>query len=391
MEKWLKKIVDDDDLGLLNVNPKATHITPNDRLANSFEEINKFIDENGKEPQISSNILENILYHRLEGIRTSSQKSSYLKQFDRYNLLNVSNEKQTPTPTSIRDIFDDDLRLLSLNEQQDIFNIRKELRQDAPGRISSYDYIATRKKCKDFDKFEAMFKACQSDLKNKKRILNKFTTETAIVEGNFFVLQGVLVYIDKVGEFKHRNTRQQARLRCVYENGTESNILRNSLAKAMYTDGLIVTENQDKLLTKFANITNEDKHSGYVYVLKSLSKDPQVKNIKDLYKIGYSETTVEDRIRNVLNEPTYLMAKVKIVATYEMYNMNTQKFEYLLHHFFKSACVSIDIIDNNGTRCTPREWFQVPFEIIQQTIILLQSGEIVNYKYSRDNKTIEPV
>jgi len=390
MEDWLKKIIDDDDLGLLNVKPKTEAVISNDRLANSFKEINKFIDKNGKEPQISSNILENMLYYRLEGIRTCPQKSSYLKQFDRYKLLNISNEKQMPM--SINDIFDDDdLRLLSLNEQQDIFNIRKELQQDTSGRISSYDYIATRKKCKDFDKFEVMFKACQSDLKNKKRILNKFTTETSIVEGNFFVLQGVLLYIDKVGEFKHRNTRQQARLRCVYENGTESNILRNSLAKAMYTDGLIVTENQDKLLTRFANITNEDKHSGYVYVLKSLSKDPQVKNIKDLYKIGYSETAVEDRIRNALNEPTYLMAKVKIVATYEMYNMNTKKFEDLLHRFFKSACVSIDVIDNNGTRCTPREWFQVPFEIIQQAILLLQSGEIVNYKYSRNNKEIDPI
>lgn len=385
MEEWLQKIIDDDDLGLLNIQPKAKPITSNVRLADSFKEINKFIDENNAEPKKSNDILENMLFYRLEGIRASSQKSSYLKAFDRHDLLHIEEERSKPM--SLDDIFnDDDLGLLN-SDDQGIFNIRYELKQEEERKRALED-VAIRKKCKDFHKFEAMFRACHSDLKNKKRLLKRFTKETSIKNGNFFVFRGMLLYIDKVGDFSQRNTRQQARLRCIYENGTESNILRNSLAKSMYSEGLIVTENQDELLSEFSNITNEDIHSGYIYVLKSLSKDTQVRNIKDLYKIGYSETIVEDRIRNAINEPTYLMAKVKIVASYKMYNVNSQKFEDLLHQFFKPACVSIDVIDNNGTRCTPREWFQIPFEVIQKAIMLLQTGEIVNYKYSRDSRSI---
>lgn len=139
---------------------------------------------------------------------------------------------------------------------------------------------------------------------------------------------------------------------------------------------------------RISGITGEDKPSGYIYVLKSLSKDPQVKSIKDLYKIGYSETTVEERIKNAANETTYLMAKVKIVTSYKMYNTNTQKFEDLLHRFFDTARLSIDVIDNNGTRHTVREWFQVPLGVIEEAIYLFQTGEIVNYYYSREDREI---
>ncbi len=130
------------------------------------------------------------------------------------------------------------------------------------------------------------------------------------------------------------------------------------------------------------------KPSGYIYVLRSLSKDPQVKAVKDLYKIGYSETNVEDRIRNAANETTYLMTKVKVVASYKMYNVNTQKFEDLLHRFFDSARLSIDVMDNNGTRHMVREWFQVPLGVIEQAIYLFQTGEIVNYYYSREKQEV---
>lgn len=225
--------------------------------------------------------------------------------------------------------------------------------------VRTHDYVGRHKKCSDFYEFEPLFKACQADLKNKKRILKRFTSETSVKEGNFYVLKGILVYVDKVGEEETWNNRKQARLRCIYENGTESDILSRSLAKSLFLDGRIVTENVDEVLAGFSWVNEDDKPFSYVYVLKSLSKDSQIRDIEDLHKIGYSETTVEDRICNAINELTYLMAKVKIIATYKMYNVNTQKFEDLLHRFFSPARVSIDIIDNNGTRCTPREWFQV--------------------------------
>lgn len=386
MEDWLQRIVDDDDLGLLDVKPKNLRITADERLTKSFEEINKFIEENKRVPELSGDILENSLYYRLEGIREDNNKINQLKKLDTFGLLKENKEKHLPQ--SIDDILDDDdLELLSAPQDRDIFSLRPEL-EKKDRSVGAYDYIARAKKCKDFDKFEPLFKTCQADLKKQKRFLRKFTSETSIKEGAFLVYRGMLVYIDKVGDFSQRNQRKQARLRCIYENGTESDMLRNSLAKPMYSDGKIVTENYEEALKEFSGVTEEDKSSGYIYVLRSLSKDPQVKAVKDLYKIGYSETTVEDRIRNATNETTYLMSKVKVVASYKMYNVNTQKFEDLLHRFFDIARLSIDVMDNNGTRHTVREWFQVPLGVIEQAIYLLQTGEIINYQYSREDREI---
>ena len=387
MEDWLQKLIDDDDLGLLNVKPKVVRQTSDERLIGSFEEINKFVEENKREPEPSSDLMENNLYYRLEGLRDNPKKKEQLKTFDRFDLLK-ENEQSSLPPQSIDDILnDDDFGLLSTAEQGDIFNIGHGL-EKKDNSLSTYDYVARTKKCNDFDKFQNLFKACQEDLKNKKRFLRKFKTETSIKQGTFFVYRGMLVYIDKVGDFTERNQRRQARLRCIYENGTESDLLRNSLAKALYSDGQIVTENYDESLKAFSGITNEDKPTGCIYILKSLSKDPQVKAIKDLYKIGFSETTAEERVRNAVNETTYLMAKVKIIASYQVYNVDAHHFETLLHRFFDQARLSIDVIDNNGSRHTVREWFQLPFDVIMQAIPLILSGDIVNYQYSRDDQEI---
>ena len=385
MEEWLQNLIDDDELGLLNIKPKGKPISTNQRLINSFKEINDFIDKNGREPAISSDILENELCYRLEGIRACKVKVKQLKAEDKHNLLPAVDEDAVPT--TIDDVFaDDDMGLLD-DDGDNIYNLQHGL-EKSKRTVGTFDYVAQRVKCADFSKYENLFKQCQSDIKNQKRLLKKFTTETSIKQGTFFVYKGLLMYIADVGKFSQRNTRMQARVHCIFENGTESDPLRNSLAKAMYTDGQIVTENVDTMMKEFGGIETEDKPTGYVYVLKSLSRDPNIKSIDNLYKIGYSETTVEERIKNARAEPTYLMSPVKIVATYATYNMNTQKFEDLLHEFFSEACLSVDVFDNNGKRHTVREWFQIPFPIIQQAIPLFLNGEITKWKYSRREETL---
>ena len=388
MEAWLEDLLKDDEFGLLAVKPKAERLSADERLLKSFEEINQFVDKNKRAPQLSSDVLESSLFYRLEGIRENEAKIKQLATADRHSLL-PKEIKEKPT-VSMEDILaDDDLGLLA-PKQEDIFSLKHGLKPTKPG-VHSYDYVAQRHKCADFAQFEPLFKACQADLANGKRKLKKFTTETSIIPGNFFVYKGVLLYIAAVGKEEERNQRRQARLRCIYENGTESDLLRNSLAKAMYADGKIVSDNIDDMMNELANINEEDKAIGFVYVLRSLSRDPQVKQIKDLYKIGYSNDSVENRIKNAANETTYLMAPVKIVATYKVYNVNTQKFEDLLHKFFDTAQLSIDVIDNNGTRHTVREWFQVPFSVIQEAIYLISKGEIAKYIYVRSTQSIEQI
>jgi hypothetical protein len=135
-------------------------------------------------------------------------------------------------------------------------------------------------------------------------------------------------------------------------------------------------------------VTDEDKEAGFIYILKSKSTKREIKEIQNLYKIGYSTVAVEERIKNASQEPTYLMADVHIVMTYKCFNMNPQKLEQLLHNFFGKACLNIDVFDKEGNRHTPREWFIAPLDVIEQAAHLIVSGEIINYRYDSENEEI---
>lgn len=168
-----------------------------------------------------------------------------------------------------------------------------------------------------------------------------------------------------------------------------SKYLTDTFGKGLFINRKHVTNTVEEKMKKFNNIQDEDKPTGYIYVLQSRSRDEKIKSIRNLYKIGYCETTVAERTKNAAQEPTYLMAPVKLVAEFKTYNMNTQKFEDLLHRFLGQCQISIDVFDNNGSRHTPREWFQVPYEIIEQAVKLIVTGEVVNYRYDRETKTIQ--
>ena len=377
----LQKLIEDDDLGLLNVKPKQSAVaTADERLITSFTQINQFVSENGKEPQSGNGIQEHQLYARLKGIRDSVEKMEALANLDEHGLLNVERKEIS----SIDDIFeDDDLGILG-SEAESIFTLKHVSKE-----TTMPDYVASRKPCKDFDTFELKFIQCQADLASNKRKLWPFKNEQQIQKGYFFVLKGVLLYIAEVGDFeKGSNGKKNARLRCIFENGTESDMLLRSLAAELYKDGRRVTEHEDRLLDGFSNITEEDEETGYIYVLRSLSGKPEVQSIEHLYKIGYSTVPVEQRIKNAENEPTYLMASVHIVEAYQCYNMNPQKLEQLLHNFFGSSCLNIDIFDGDGKRHTPREWFIAPLDIIEQAIHFVLNGDIVNYRYDPDKQEI---
>jgi hypothetical protein len=162
-------------------------------------------------------------------------------------------------------------------------------------------------------------------------------------------------------------------------------MLKRSVEKILYANGQVVSENKEDVnqsfLEKFSDITEEDAAAGYIYVLRSKSKDARIASMENLYKIGYSTDAVEERIKNAEKEPTYLMAPVQIESAWKCFNMNPQKLEQLLHNFFGSACLNIDIYDENKKRHTPREWFVAPFDVIEQAIELIISGEVVEYRY----------
>jgi len=382
----LDDIFNDDPFGLLNVKVKKSSArTSDERLSSSFDEINDFIEKYEREPEPNpSNITEYKLYSRLKSLREDEDKMMALEPLDKHGLLDVEKKEII----SIDDIFEDDMLGIFDDENADLFEFKHTPKPDEKAKA---DFVAQRVPCKSFEEYEHRFKEIHSDLVSGERKMIPFKYEH-LQTGNFYVHNGVLLYFKSVDFNKSVQTfksgvhrRPDGRTKVIFENGTESNMMYQSLYKALQSSGKSILQNKKKVneqfLESFKDITEEDKSSGYIYVLKSLSDDPEIVSTQNLYKIGYSKNPVPQRIKGAENEPTYLMAPVELVSAYKCFNMNTQKFEQLIHNFFGASCLEVDVFEASGRRHTPREWFIVPLDVIEIAISLLVSGEILNYKY----------
>jgi hypothetical protein len=387
-DKILDDIFSNDPLGLLNVKPKTSNVkSADERLSNSFEEINDFISKNEREPAPNpSNISEYQLYSRLKNLREDEDKMLALETRDVYGLLKVEKKEIN----NIDDIFNDDIfGMFDDGEAQSLFEFNHTPREIARAEA---DFVARRKPCKNFKEYEEKFKSVQADLASGKSKLVKFH-ESQLNQGNFFVHNGIVLYLEKVIDLDvDKFGKPDGRTKIIFENGTESSMKLRSLGKNLFINGKGITQRSDneveEFMENFSNITEEDKEAGYIYVLSSKSTDPKIREIRNLFKIGYSSTPVENRIKNAEKEPTYLMAPVQIEAEYKTFNMNTQKFEQLLHNFFGASCLNIDIYDEKLRRHMPQEWFIAPLNVIDQAIEMIITEEIIHYKYDQELEVI---
>lgn len=397
MAKSIDDIFNDDEFGLLDFRENNSVIkTDEDRLIDSFQEINIFFEKNHREPS-SSSMSEYGLLSKLKAFRANEDHKKVIKAFDKYNLLGDIEIVNI----TIDDILnDDELGILDSDADTSIFEFKHTPR---PDERASTDFVAQRRPVveKDFAKYDEMFRQVHKDLKEGKRKLVKFeNAETNLIEGKFYLVDGLIAYLETSNAekiLKENSSGDRVRLEgrtvTVFENGTKSNMLFRSLGKAIHKNGKIITDTQDQLedeLFKNAGvISEEDRKSGWIYVLKSKSNHPEIKSLKDLYKIGFSISKIEDRIKNASNEATYLYADVEIVATYKCYNLNVKNFENLLHKFFGESCLNVEIDVLGKPKAFPREWFIAPFSIIDETVDLIISGGIVNFKYNAKEKSIE--
>ena len=392
-ESILNEIFENDPFGLLIVKSKKSAArTSDERLAASFDEINDFIENNEREPKPDpTNISEYKLYSTLKGLRENEEKMMALEPQDKYGLLNIEKKEIN----SLDDILGDDSLDILGDDAEGLFTFKHTPKDYERAKA---DFVGKRFKCKDFDKYEHLFKEVQDDLALGKRKLVEFNYDN-LRKGEFYIHNGILLFLKdvdftkKTQKFKSGiHNRPDGRTVIIFENGTESNMMFQSLYKSLHTNGKMVTQNVDKVIEEFtetfSGITNEDKETGHIYVLTSQSEKEDIASLENLYKIGYSSTSVQERIKNAENEPTYLMAPVKIESSWMCYNMNAQKFESLIHRFFGHTCLEIDVFNKNGIRHTPREWFIVPIEAIEQAISLIISGKIVDYRYDKQSKVI---
>lgn len=376
-------------------------------LSRNFEAVNQFIDTHGRVPDIdSSEITEALLAESLKAMCDKSFDDPALKAMDRHQLLlkdsecmiapsNLDNQAKVAKSTieaaskvtSLDDIFNmaGDL----LDDSADIFNLKhvpaQKQNKDMP------DEIADRFECVDFWKFEALFNSMHGKLKSGEFQLQKFSNNSQIREGDFFILKGVTCFVASMEALSERTDRHNPRMRLIFENGLESNMLMRSLAASLYKDdnGRRVMQGADAVTDALTNVTHKDKSLGYLYVLRSLGNKPELARFDHLYKIGFTTTTIEERIRNATRDTAFLEAPVEIVTFFECKVVNPHMLERLVHTFLEAQRLTLMIIGRDGKPYMPNEWFNVPLETIRNVVARISDGTINQYRM--DNTTGEMV
>jgi hypothetical protein len=395
----MPKEVTEDDLALLEelgveAEPAKLdkHSAQEQRIIAGFEEIERFVQENGRAPQHGEDrdIFERIYAVRLEGVRASAECRAILTGLDSHGLLATDDEVES---SRVKEELSDVELLSSLGVDvspgADITNLTRVRSRE---EINAAEEIARRNPCRDFSEFKPLFEKAQSELESGQRHTIKFQDNAEVRKGDLFILNGQKVYIAELGEsFINDYGRPDRRLRVIYDNGTESDLLLRSLQRALNKDEASRRITDPDFGPLFSEEEEEDDlPAGYIYVLRSKSENPFVaQNRSVIHKIGVTGGDVKSRVANAKKDPTYLFADVDIVATFKLSNINRKRLEALFHKFFGSARLDLELKDRFGAGVEPREWFLVPLPVIEEAIEKLKDGSIANYRYNPQSARIE--
>jgi hypothetical protein len=360
-----------------------------ERVIAGFEDIQRFAEQSGRPPRHGEDkdIFERLYAVRLERLVANPAYVALLRPGDHQGLLN-----EASTVNEIDDDIDLDALASDLEDLDDVASDITELKHVRPvAEKRAAEEIANRETCADFNKFKPLFEKVQSELDAGLRTTRPPETSAEIEAGRFYILSGQKAYVAEVGEsFKQDYGDWDARLRVVFDNGTESNLLMRSLHRAMRKDKSSRTISDPTAGPLFTDVSADgDEASGIIYVLRSKSNLPVVTANRDLlHKIGVTGGSVERRISNAKLDPTFLMADVEIITTYELYNINRVKLENLLHRIFEAARLDIEIMDRFGHPVTPREWFLVPLFAIDEAVERIKDGSIKGVAYEPETASL---
>ena len=381
--------LDDDELldalGVEVAPIKTASRTPREeRIIAGFEDILRFYQTHGRAPQHGQerDIFERLYAVRLDQLRKLPEAETLLAELDTPGLLKGAEVAKIDV-----DALDEDALLAELGIEETApmegdITVLRHVRSSTEKRIA--DEVADRTACKDFEKFRPLFEQVQLELKAEIRKALRFGRDASVAEGNYFILGGQLAYVAEVGEtFKAPNGENDARLRVIYDNGTESNLLRRSLQRALYKDETGRRLSDPSMGPLFGDeVEPEDIETGTIYVLRSKSDHPfVVQNRELIHKIGVTGGKVETRIAGAENQATYLLSGVEIVATYKLHNINRVKLEGLFHRVFAPAQLDLTIADRFGKVVKPREWFLAPLSAIDEVVQNLVNDTITNKIY----------
>lgn len=379
---------DDDDalLAELGVEVEAKRVgsrTPQqERVIAGFEDIQRFVEEHGHAPRHGEghDIFERLYAVRLDRIAQLPECRDLVAPLDHQGLL----AGRSSTVTDETDDLDDDALLAELGVDAEVSEITelRHVRSNAEKRAA--EEIANRERCADFATFKPLFEQVQRDLEQGVRTARRFERKSEIEQGRFFILGGQKAYVAEKGKVEiNASGNSDARLRVIFDNGTESNLLMRSLQKALTSDEAGRRIDDPVAGPLFADQPDDaDEASGTIYVLRSKSDHPMVAAHRELvHKIGVTGNSVKQRIAGANMQPTFLLADVEVVATYELFNINRSKLENLIHRIFEPARFDVEILDRFGRAVVPREWFMVPLFVIDEAVERIKDRTIVDYRY----------
>ena len=361
---------------------QATYTPQQERIIAGFEDIVRFYEEHGRVPQHGDgrDIFERLYAVRLDRLRAQQDCRDLLATFDQHGLLDGA----AAIAPEDAELGVDDLasELADLAAGADITQLR-HVRSAEEKRAA--EEIARRDKCHDFEKFKSLFEQVKQDLASGTRVTRPFELKAEIRPGAFFIVGGLISYVAEMDDiFTNAQGRTDARLRVIFDNGTQSGMLMRSLQRQLHEDdaGRRITDPAPGPL--FADRPEDgEAETGTIYVLRSKSDHPFVAEHREVvHKIGVTSGSVETRISGAEKSSTYLLAGVDVVATYKVYGVNCQKLESLLHKVFAAAQLDLSIPDRFGHMVKPREWFVVPLPVINEAVERIRDRSITAYRYS---------
>jgi hypothetical protein len=389
--------MDDDELlealGVKVAPLKTSSRTPREeRIIAGFEDILRFHQANGRAPLHGEgrDIFERLYAVRLDQLRKLPEAQTLLAELDAPGLLSGAAAVQIDVDELDEDALLAELGIGDESANQSDITVLRHVRSSVEKRAA--EEIADRMPCADFEKYQPLFELVERELKVGIRKTLRFGRDTSIEGGNYFIVGGQLAYVAEVGEtIKAAYGRNDARLRVIYANGTESNLLRRSLERALYKDETGRRLTDPDMGPLFGDTQEpDDIETGTIYVLRSLSSHPFVAEHRELiHKIGVTGGKVEIRIAGAEKDATYLLADVEVVATYKLHNLNRTRLENIFHRLFGAAQLDLTIEDRFGNPVKPREWFLVPLHVIDEAVQRIRDGSITEVVY--DPKTAQLV
>ncbi len=377
-----------DALGVETVPLKASSRTPREeRIIAGFEDILRFHQTHGRVPQHGEDrdIFERLYAVRLDQLRKLPEAQTLLAAMDVVGLLSGSVTAQVDVDALDEDALLAELGVSDVSAGRSDITVLRHVRPYA--EIKAAEEIANRTPCKDFDRFKRLFDEAAAGLKTGLWMTKPFIKNASIEMGDYFIIGGQVAFVADMQECTQtKDGRDNPRLRVIFDNQTESNLLLRSLSRSLYPDGdtpvgrRLIKIDDGPL---FGDAPEpDDIESGTIYVLRSLSSHPFVAEHRELiHKIGVTGGRVETRIAGAEKDATYLLAGVEVVATYKLHNLNRTKLESIFHRLFGAAQLDLTIEDRFGHPVKPREWFLVPLHVIDEAVQCIRDGSVTEVIY----------